>query len=289
MLLFLCIKVSFLPYIRLEMQEGTVMKKIWILLCVAALCLGGCKSKEPPMKMPEAEGYNTQGEKTVVYHTKEATFPLSFTMDGAQQIQNGVYWYYELADAFGRSWEDSFYTYSAKDLELNGNMKYAELGKKSCYATNGDWPLFLNPVHTQYSISNQDQVAENLVSMVQQQLTHQQMEQASAIITDTWACDLDGDQSQELLFKACNCNEKKEDGAPQYCFLAFVKGEDCQILYSSFRPDGTIGIQSLSPLVYDPEGDGKWSVMVHQKGDYESFCAYQFSGGNFTKCYEIYF
>ncbi|MBQ7935087.1 MAG: hypothetical protein IJ333_01905 [Clostridia bacterium] len=269
------------------------MKKILIVLSILALCLTGCKKTEQPPTVPEGEVFDTSGEKTVLYHGKQ-TFPLSFTLDGQQQIQNGTYWYYELANAYEKTWEDSFYTYSTKDLELNGNRAYSKLGKKSCYATNGDWPLFLNPVHTEYAASNQEQVDQALLTLAQRQLVQNQVEGETARITDVWICDLDGDGNQETLFKACNCRKEKEDAEEAtlsvgYCFLAYAKDDQCQVLYSSFYPEGDSPVEKLTPLVCDLEGDGKWSLLIYQKGDYESFTTLNFSGGNFTKNYEVLF
>ena len=261
------------------------MKRLLILLTVAAVCLGGCK----PAKQPEesVEPYDVLGEKTVVYHG-DATFPISFTVDGVQQIPSGTYWFYELENAYGRYWEESFYTYDLKKLELSGSRPYSKLGKKHCYATNGDWPLFLNPVHTEYSASNQDQADVGLLMMAQQQLAANQMADQTPIITDLWKCDLDGDGEAETLFKACNCHGA-EEGNPQYCFLGYAKGESCQVLYRSFHPDGNSPVKELRPLICDPEGDGKWSLLIEQKGDYKSITVYDFSAGNFTKNYEILF
>lgn len=261
------------------------MKKLLILLMTIALCLSGCKKNEQPQTTPQT--YDTAGEKTVVFHG-DATFPISFTVDGQQQIQGGTYWFYELENAYGRNWDASFYTYDTKDLELSGSRSYSKLGKKNCYATNGDWPLFLNPVHTEYSASNQDQVDAALIALAQQQLTANQMTDQTAVITDLWECDLDGDGSQETLFKACNCSSA-EEGAPQYCFVAYAKGENCQVLYRSFHADGNSPVKELRPMVCDLEGDGAWSLLIWQKGDYKSFTVYGFSQGNFTKNYEILF
>ncbi len=261
------------------------MKKFLFVLLIAAVTLSGCKSAKPPVETPAP--YDTAGEKTVVFHG-DVTFPISFTVDGQQQIPNGTYWFYELQHAYGRNWGDSFYTYDTKKLELSGSRAYTKLGKKNSYATNGDWPLFLNPVHTEYSGSNQDQVDSALISLAQQQLIANQMTDQTVMITDLWQCDLDGDGKQENLFKACNC-EGAEAGMPQYCFLAYAKEDACQVLYRSFHPDGNSPVQELRPMVCDLEGDGAWSLMIWQKGDYKSLTVYGFSGGNFIKNYEILF
>ncbi len=261
------------------------MKKFLFILLIAAVTLSGCKSAKPPAEPPAP--YDTAGEKTVVFHG-DVTFPISFTVDGQQQIPSGTYWFYELQNAYGRSWEGSFFTYDIKDLELSGSRPYSKLGKRNCFATNGDWPLFLNPVHTEYSASNQERVEPGLILLAQQQLIANQMADQTVIITDLWQCDLDGDEKEETLFKACNC-AVAEEGAPQYCFLAYVKENACQVLYRSFHPDGNSPLKELKPMVCDPEGDGAWSLMIRQKGDYNSLAVYSFSGGNFTKNYEIFF
>ncbi|MBQ8600155.1 MAG: hypothetical protein IJ407_02080, partial [Clostridia bacterium] len=183
------------------------MKKFLIVLSICALCLTGCQKTEQPQSAPQT--YDTAGEKTVVFHG-DVTFPLSFTLDGQQQIQNGTYWFYELENAYGRTWEDPFYTYSIKDLELSGSRSYTKLGKKNCYATNGDWPLFLNPVHTEYTASNQDQADAALIAMAQQQLTANQMDGQTVLIADIWNFYLYGDGEQEVLFNACKCITAKE-------------------------------------------------------------------------------
>ena len=262
------------------------MKKMMVLICVFLLCLTGCKAVEQPAA-PQEGTYDNSGEKTVVYHG-EHTFPLSFSVDGQQQIANGTYWYYELSSGYERSWEDDFYTYDTKKLELNGNRSYTNLGKKKCYATNGNWPLFLNPVHTEYTASNQDKVDIVLKTMTEQQLSHHQME-AEALISDVWKCDLDGDGKQETLFKACNCEEVSEETAAKYCFLAYTNEETCQVLYSSYRIEGGVTPETLKPLVCDLEGDGNWEIIVYQQGDYKSFGVYGFQDGNITKKYEILF
>ncbi|MBQ4052340.1 MAG: hypothetical protein IJD09_01695 [Clostridia bacterium] len=264
------------------------MKKRWFILIMIMimLFLTGCnRVPEPVVPLPE-EGYDTTGEKTVVYHA-DTTFPLSFTLDGEQQIKPGTYWYYELAAAYDKSWQDSFYTYDTKSLELNGNKSYTKLGKRSCYATNGDWPLFLNPVHTEYTPSNQEMVDQTIATLAQQQLDQHQMA-LRAQITDVWTCDLDGDGTQETFFKASNGAEQ-EEAMPSYCFLAYLKGDRCQILYSVFRPEGDLSVEKLTPLVCDLNGDGKWGVVLYQKGDYESFTAFDYTAGSFVQTYQILF
>lgn len=250
------------------------------------LLLSGCsKNGEDPVDIP-TDDFDNSGEKTVVYRGKE-NFPLSFTVDGAQKIENGTYWYYELADTYEKNWEEPFYVYDNKKMELSGSKNYGKLVKEKCFATNGNWPLFLNPVHTEYTASNQEMVDKTLVNLAGQQLSANQMESASLIITDTWICDMNGDGSQETIFKACNCGAEDENG--KYCFIAYANAESCQVLYSTFRADGSEGPEKLSPMVCDLDGDGKWALLLYRKGDYESFTSFDFSGGNFTKCYEIIF
>mgnify|MGYP005812835257 CR=1 FL=1 len=305
------------------------MKRIVLAFMAAALLLTGCSKKEKdPITTPE-ETYNTAGERTVIYHG-EKEFPLSFTTDGVQKIENGTYWYYELEKAYGKDWEDSFYTYDIKKLELTGTRSYSKLGKRSCFATNGNWPLFLNPVHTEYTSSNQNMVDSKLMAHAEQQLLANQMTDTPAIITDVWSCDMDGDGTQEFLFKACNytlpVKEPKEENTVEkenihtYCFLAYAKDDVCQVLSGSFRTEtsevaettvalapytydeaGNLSqtvlyqkdpyhaVQEMKPLICDLNGDGKWSLLLYRSGDYESFTAFDYSGGNFTKNYEIIF
>ncbi len=260
------------------------MRKILLVLMIVLLCLTGCdRVTEPPLANGD---YDTAGEKTVIYHG-DHTFPLSYTVDGQQQIAPGTYWYYELADSYNKSWGDSFYTYDTKSLELNGNKEYSKLGKGNCYATNGDWPLFLSPVHTEYTLSNQELIEGGLIGLAQQPLDQQKIQQ-TVQITDVWSCDLDGDGQSETFFKACNCDTAAETD-PHYCFLAYEKEGACQILCSSFRAEGESSAKEIRPMVCDLEGDGKWELAVHQKGDYESFALFDYTDGSFIQTYNILF
>lgn len=258
------------------------MKRWMIFLMAVVLLFSGCsKNKEIPEDLP-SENFDNSGEKTVVYRGDQ-DFTLSFTVDGEQQIENGTYWYFELENAYRDDWTEQFYTYDTKKQELNGSKDYTKL--KNCFATNGNWPLFLNPVHTEYSASNQEQVEGSLVAMAKQQLSANQMEEAEAVITDVWSCDMDGDGVQETLFKACNYAEEGE--GISYCILGFASGDSCQGLFTDFHPEGGSKPEKLTPMVCDLNGDGKWELLLYKKGDYESFTAFDFTGGNFTKCYEI--
>lgn len=259
-------------------------KMILMVLIAGVLLLAGCSEKtQPPAELPEG-GFDNSGEKTVLYRG-EKSFPLSFTVDGEQQIENGVYWYYELADTYERSWDELFYTYDAEKLELDGSKAYDKLNRDTCFATNGNWPLFLNPVHTEYTASNQNMVDKGLIELSRKQLEANQMPEAEPIVTDVWVCDMDGDNAEETLFKAAG--SAGESGS--YCFLAYSAGESCQVLYGDFNPGGATPVEKLNPMVCDLNGDGNWGLLLYKKSDYESFTIYLFSGGNFTKGSEIIF
>ncbi len=257
--------------------------KRWIFLITAILILfTGC-SKTPEMPEPLEEQFDNTGKKTVVYRGDQ-NFTLSFTEDGEQKIENGTYWYYELADAYEQDWSEPFYTYDLKKQNLDGVTDYAKLETGSCFATNGNWPLFLNPVHTEYSASNQNMVDHNLTKMAEQQLSANQLE-STVMVTDVWSCDMDGDGGEETLFMARNANE--EDA--YFCFLGYTDGENCQGLYSSVSTGEKQKEKEVVPLVCDLNGDGKWSLLLYKRGTYESFTSYDFTGGNFVICYEIIF
>ncbi len=257
------------------------MKKILVFLCLLLMLSGCAKTEKPPADLPD-DPIDVSGEKTVLYHG-DKDFPLSFTIDGQQQIQNGTYWYYELSDLYDRSWEDSFYSYDVKSLDLNGMKNYGSFGKKDCYATNGDWPLFLVPVHSEFSASNQDKIESRIIKAVDQQLKAHQMEKTAPVVTDTWLCDLDGDGAQEMLFKA------EDSRAGTYRFLGYLQEENCQVLEGWFDEKNEDDLPDITPIVCDMEGDRKWSVMLHKTGDYESFTLYDFNNGNFTQGYTIIF
>lgn len=261
------------------------MKRWFLILIAMMVLLTGCSgTEEKPLDLPE-DGFDNSGEKIVLYGGKKS-FPLSYTIDGKQQIENGTYWYYELEDSFEREWQDPFYTYGVKKLELNGSKEYKKAVKEKCFATNGNWPLFLSPVHAEYSASNQDLAEKGIVDVIKKQLQAHRFEDEKVLLTDTWSCDLDGDGNAETLIKACNCEEEAER---YYCILAYLKGDDCQVLYSSFSENEKCSPDELSPSVCDLNGDGKWELLLYRKGDYESFCSFDFADGNFTKGYEIIF
>lgn len=262
------------------------MKKWIVIFTAIVLLLSGCANSDTKVPEIPREDFDNSGEKTVLYCGKY-TFPLSFTLDGKQQIQNGTYWYYELENAYEKEWQESFYTYDTKKLELSGSEEYAKLVKQKCFATNGNWPLFLSPVHAEYTASNQDMVDAALLNLTQKQLAANQAGEEKGIVTDTWNCDMDGDGAQELLFKACNCDE--ETASKRYCLLAYAKGEECQALYSRFSEDDAEALKKLTPMVCDLNGDEKWGLLLYKKCDYESFVSFDFEGGNFTKAYEIIF
>lgn len=253
-----------------------MMKKTCIVLMACLIILTGCAKAEKPPTATQEKPTDTAGEK-IVFYCGDKVFPLSFTADGKQLIENGSYWYYELADDFEREWTDSFYTYS-KEMELNGSKVYGEFGKKCRYATNGEWALFLSPVHTEFSAENQDKIDTELISMVNQQLASNNMEKATPQVTDLWECDFDGDGVQERIFLATD--------EVSYCFIGCVKEKSCQVI------DGVFSVKELpkySPAVCDLDGNAQWSLLLYKEGDYESLTVFDYSGGNFTKCYDIIF
>ncbi len=255
-----------------------MMKKILIVLSVCVLLLSGCSKAEKPPATPPETPADTSGEKTVLY-CGEKRFPLSFTVDGEQKIENGTYWYYELAEDYEREWDDTFYTYN-EGLELNGSHTYGDFGKRCRFATNGDWALFLSPVHTEYNAETQDKVDGNLCELAKQQLVANNMD-ATPVVTDIWLCDFDGDKAQEQVFLA-------KDNA-SYCFLGYVKENTCQVLDGVFLKKAEKELPDFSPAVCDLDGNGKWSLMLHKNGDYESIAVFDYDAGNFIKSYDIIF
>lgn len=257
------------------------MKRTLLAIMALAVLLTGCAKKTTELA-PSPDGtYNTTGERLVLYHG-EKEFPLSVTVDGAQQLENGVYWYYELSDFKDREWTEPFYLYDTKKLELTGERNFDRLGQKSSFATNGNWPLFLNPVHTEYSASNQEKVDPVLIALTEQQLAANKMEDTPAIITDIWTCDLDGDGAEERLFKACNytlpAKKPKDDEMVQqeqvksYSFLAYAKNDACQVLFGSFRTessDETASSVVLAPFAYDESG-GISQTVLYRSEDYRT-------------------
>ncbi|MBQ8893038.1 MAG: hypothetical protein IJ043_01355 [Clostridia bacterium] len=243
------------------------MKRWMILFLAILLLLSGC-SKESEVPDLSAENFDNSGEKTVVYRGDQ-DFTLSFTVDGTQQIENGTYWFYELSDQYERDWSDPFFTYDRKKQELNGSKAYDKL--KNCFATNGNWPLFLNPVHTEYTESNQNRVDGKLLDLANKQFA----DDVTCIVSDIWSCDMDGDGGEETIFKA-------SDSQSGTIIIAYANGENCQGLYAG-------NVEKLTPMVCDLNGDGTWSLLLYKKGDYESFTSFDYTGGNFTKCYEIIF
>lgn len=242
--------------------------KRWIALIVGCLLLfSGCSEKSE--KQPILSGdFDNSGNKTVVF-CGDKEFVLSYSIDGKQQIENGTYWFYELKDEYDFRWEEPFYTYDLENRMLNGSVQFDEL--KNCFATNGNWPLFLNPVHTEYSETTQNQVDEKILMQAGKAFA----EDLNPVVQDIWKCDLDGDQKEELLF----CSSAG-DGAERY--LGFFDGGNCQGLYHGKA-------ETVTPLICDLNGDGKWSLLLYEKGNYERFISYDYSNGNFIKTYEIIF
>lgn len=262
------------------------MKKWIIIVTLLVLMLSGCSKQSAEMPEMPHEQFDNSGEKTVLYCGKKS-FPLSFTDDGIQQIENDTYWFYELNNRYEVNEDAVYYTYNLDKAELGGTMTYKRAVKEDCFATNGDWPLFLSPVHAEYSLTNQKAVDKKLIQLAQEYLRDNNIMDEKLVVTDTWSCDMDGDGTQELLFKACNYED--ESSGKRYCLLGYLKGEECQILYSSLTDKEENLPQNIIPRICDLNGDEKWGLLLYKKNDYESFTTYNFEGGNFIKGYEIIF
>ena len=240
--------------------------------------------------MPEKA--DNSGDRVVLYLDNRGLFPISFSVDGKQMIENGTYWYYELNRIPSFEKKETFYIYDVDSKQPIEKTEYSELDEKSGFATNGEWTLFLRPVHTEYAASNQDLVDERFVEMTKKQLAANKVEDAAAIVSDVWECDIDGDGTAEHFFKACNCDISVEKRKSTYCFLGYTDGEECQVLYgyySSKAEKAGSRFKTLEPIVCDLNGQGKWSVMVFKQSSYACMTVYDFNNGNFSKNYEIVF
>ena len=256
------------------------MKKLLVLFLAFSICLTGCSKKENiPKELPD-DPIDTMGKRVVLYCGQKGV-PLSYTIDGEQQIQNGIYWYYELDQNLIDDPEEKYYTYDELTLDLNGAETINSLPKNSSFVTNGGWPLFLTPVHTQYTLSNQNKVDKQIKKIADAQLIANRIDGENALITDIWVCDLDQDGTEEKLFLA-----KNEEGEKRYCFLGYANGEDGQIL-SGFYNLGKL--PELRPIICDFEGDGTWSVLLYESCHYKKFTSFDFKNRTFTKAYDIIF
>lgn len=256
------------------------MKKLLVLLLAVVLCATGCSKKEQATPELPNDPIDTMGKRVVLYCGQKSV-PLSYTIDGEQQIQNGLYWYYELDQNLGEDPEEKYYSYDELTLDLNGEDTLKSLSKSNSFVTNGGWPLFLSPVHSQYTESNQSKVDQQIKKMADAQLIANRIDGKNALITDLWTCDLDQDGAEEKLFLA-----KDEEGEKRYCFLGYVNGEDCQILSGFYNISK---LPEIRPIICDLEGDGKWSVLLYETGHYQKFSTFNFKDGTFTKAYDIIF
>ena len=256
------------------------MKRSVVLFLMVSLLLTGCsKSPNKPQELPN-DPIDTSGKKAVWY-CGQNVFPLSYTIDSEQQIQNGIYWYYELDQNLLKNTAEKIYTYDELTLDLIG-VETLEAGEKNnSFATNGSWPLFLTPVHTQYTASNQNNVERQIKKHADAQLIANRIDGENALITDVWNCDMDQDGNEENLFLA-----KNEEGGKRYCFLGYANGDTCQILSGFYSIDK---LPELRPIICDFEGDGKWSVLVYESCHYQKFTTFGFNNGTFTKLYDIIF
>lgn len=257
------------------------MKRMICFAWIALLILGGCKKEVELPKVPKEE-YSNEGERVVLF-SGEKSFPISFTVDGQQKIENGTYFYYDIKEHFDRDWKESFYLYDIRRLELLDFKEQGSFGERDVYATNGNWPLFLNPVHIEYSASNQDQVDEGLINAGNRVLKQNKMEKEPLIITDVWLCDMDSDGVEEQFFAGCNylaspSNEEdvkaQADEVMIYSFLAYLDEENCQLLSGSFRSvmsehkdEGAASV--LHSFSYDNQGELKEKILKkRQKIDF---------------------
>lgn len=249
------------------------MKKLILFLMIAMLMLTGCK-KEAQNPISIDEEYNIEGERVVLYYG-DKKFPISFAVDGKQKIENGTYFYYDLNSQFGREWSDSFYLYHPDELELIDFKKMGTFEDRHVFATNGNWPLFLNPVHSEFSLSNQDRIDDSIITAGKELLKQNKMAAEPLIITDVWLCDMDKDGREEQFFKASNhsLSSKKlkeksvtEDEISIYSFLGYLDESNCQLLYGSFRkimnePSNEEAASVLSTITYDKDGNLATSVL----------------------------
>lgn len=307
-----------------------MMKKWIILMMIGLIIMSGCKKESAVPDLPEMD-YNIEGERVVLFNGGNKQFPISFTVDGKQKIQNSTYFYYDLNNQFNKEWSDSFYLYDFNKLELTDLRQYGLLGKQELFATNGNWPLFLNPVHTEYSVSTQKQAPANLLKCGNWILKQNGFENEPLIIKDVWLCDMDSDGDEEQFFKATNFSypsDEKSDKAltkdeiRAYMFLAYADGEECQLLSGSFRSlmnehqdkeaatvissfyyddkgeiattvlkrrQGPAFLRDLRPMICDPDGDKRWSVLLYKEADFKSLTLMDFSNGSFIKNYEVIF
>lgn len=267
------------------------MKRIVVCLVILVMLLTGCSSGEKkPIELPKKA--DNSGDRVVIYMDEGRLFPISYSVDGKQMLENGTYWYYELSHVPSFDDKETFYIYDADSKQPIEKTTYFELNEKSGYATNGDWELFLRPVHTEYAVSNQEMVDERFVDMTKKQLAANKMEDAEAIVSDVWECDFDNDGTAEHFFKACNCEITVEKRKNTYCFLGYTDGEVCQILYGYYSSESEKAggkFKKIEPIVCDLNGEGKWTVMVFKQSSYASLIAYDFNDGNFYKTYEIIF
>ena len=71
------------------------MKRIVVFLAILVMVLTACASREKkPLELPEKA--DNSGDRVVLYLDNRGLFPISFSVDGKQMIENGTYWYYEL-------------------------------------------------------------------------------------------------------------------------------------------------------------------------------------------------
>lgn len=258
------------------------MKKIcWILIWM--FLLTGCAKQEQAQPLSPDEPIDIDG-KRIVYFRGDSDIPISFTNDGAQKIENGTYWHYELDLMEKNEFDGPFYFYEKDSLNLCAKEENPAVGAKNCFVTNGEWALFLEPEHHRYTPKEQGDVDSAIIDAATKHLAANNIRDQKANVTDVWNCDFDGDGKCEQLFKA---EEWKENGE-NYCFLGYLAGENCQILSGCCYPEyKEREPMDLYPMVCDLSGKKQWQILVYKRCEYESFSVFQSESGNFSKNYEI--
>ena len=179
------------------------MKRVMFLVMLIGVLLTGCSApKGEQIELPETA--DNSGKRAIYFIDEERMIPLSITNDGEQQIQNGVYWFYELNALSNFEKNEEFYIYDFDSKLPIKNVMLDGLSAEQGYAANGAWKVFVAPIHTEYSKDSQASVDDVLVSEAKRLLGANKVD-ADAVVTDVWSLDVDGDGAEERFFEACNC------------------------------------------------------------------------------------